>query len=444
MPDSERKDQSDFLSEKIKVKPVNRKKLLRKTIITAAMAVIFGLIACFTFLILEPVLNNWLYPEEEPPFVVFPEDQEEMSPEDMLAENIPTESPPPEQEQEGVVLEDEQIQEILSEVTLDLENYEELYSALSAYVNRMNQYMVTVTALTSNVGWFQDVQESRHLSSGVIIYNTGRELLILTDFSSLMSAEKLLLTFYDSTIVEAQLKQRDQETGLAVLSVDLLDMPEEFVDGDFPVVAFASSNGRNLVGMPVIALGSPMGVSNSMGYGMITSSSNMLSMTDRNYRQLLTDICGSQDSTGALFNLKGQLLGIIMKSQANSDMANVIAAYGISDLQRIVQKMSNASPVAYMGITGGDVPREANQQFGVPYGAYVEKVAMDSPAMRAGIQRGDVIIRMNDVEIASFRGYSNALLEMLPDETVEVVVMRQGQQGEYREVSFNIELGEGK
>ncbi len=442
MPDSEQRDQSDFLSEKIKVKPVNKKKLLRKTMITAAMAVIFGLIACFTFLILEPVFNNWLYPPEEPPLVVFPEDQEEMSPEEMLAENIPTESPPPEPEPEGVVLEDEQIQEILSEVTLDLENYAELYSALSAYVSKMNRYMVTVTAVTSNVDWFQNVQESRSLSSGVIIYNTSRELLILTDFSFLVSAEKLLLTFYDGTIVEAQLKQMDRETGLAVLSVDLLDMPEEFVEGDFPVVTFGSSNAVNLVGTPVIALGSPMGVSNSMGYGMITSSST-LCMTDRNYRQLQTDICGSRDASGMLFNLKGQMLGVIMKSQTDSDMANVIAAYSISDLQRIVQKMSNASAVAYMGITGGDVPREANQQFGVPYGAYVEKVAMDSPAMRAGIQRGDVITGMNDTVINTYRSYSNALLEKLPNETVEVAVMRQVQQGEYREMSFSIELGEG-
>lgn len=443
MPDSEQKDQSDFLSEKIKVKPVNKKKLLRKTIITAAMAVIFGLIACFTFLILEPVFNNWLYPEEEPPLVVFPEDQEEMSPEDMLAENIPTESPSPEPEQEGVVLEDEQIQEILAEVTLDLENYVELYSALSAYVNRMNQYMVTVTAVTSNVDWFQNVQESRSLSSGVIFYNTGMELLILTDYSFLMSAEQLLLTFYNGVIVEAQLKQMDQETGLAVLSVDLMDMPDEFIEDEFPAVPFGSSNGMNLVGTPVIALGSPMGVSNSMGYGMITSSSGTLCMTDRNYRQLQTDICGSRDASGMIFNLKGQMLGVIMKSPTDSDMANVIAAYSISDLQKMVQKMSNASPVAYMGITGGDVPREAHQQFGVPYGAYVEKVAMDSPAMRAGIQRGDVITGMNDTAISSYRLYSNALLGMVPNDTVEVVVMRQVQQGEYSEMSFHIELGEG-
>ena len=64
----EQKDASEknFMIEKIKERPVNKKKLLRRTLITASMAVIFGLVACFTFLVLEPVISNWLYPEEEP------------------------------------------------------------------------------------------------------------------------------------------------------------------------------------------------------------------------------------------------------------------------------------------------------------------------------------------------------------------------------------------
>lgn len=95
MAEEEQNGQNSFLVEKIKERPINRKKLLRRTLITASMAVIFGLIACFTFLVLEPVISNWLYPEEEPQIIVFPEDQEEMSPEDMLAENLPTESPAP-------------------------------------------------------------------------------------------------------------------------------------------------------------------------------------------------------------------------------------------------------------------------------------------------------------------------------------------------------------
>ena len=139
MPDLEQKEgnefsdkQKDFLIEKIKEKPVNKKKLIRRTIITVSMAVIFGMVACVTFLVLEPVISNWLYPKEEPQIqtVEFPEDKEEMLPEEMLAENLPTESPEPAPtptpeparspdpeagEEEEVRLGEEQIQDILSQ-----------------------------------------------------------------------------------------------------------------------------------------------------------------------------------------------------------------------------------------------------------------------------------------------------------------------------------------
>lgn len=444
----EQNEQSDFLSEKIKVKPVNKRKLIRRTIITATMAVIFGLIACVTFLILEPIIKNWIYPEEEPPIVMFPEDPEEMAPEDMLAESptpAPAQTPEPTPEQEGVVLEEEQIQEILSEVKLDLDNYKELYSSLSEYVNNISRYMVTVTTVTTNVDWFSNVQENKNQCSGVIIYNTGIELLILTNYSPIKSAERLLLTFHDNTIVEAQLKARNLETDLAVLSVelDVLDMPEEQIAEEFPVVNFGYYSTRNYIGMPVVAIGNPMGVSDSVGYGMITASSVTLSMTDRNYSLLMTDIIGSQNANGMLFNLQGQMIGVITGSKADSSMKNVITAYGITELQRIVEKMSNASEIPYMGIKGVDVTREANQGYGVPYGAYVEEIDMDSPAMRAGIQRGDVIVSIDDSTFTTFRGYSNALIQMEPGQTVNVTVKRQAQD-EYKEMSFTIELGEVK
>ena len=133
MPESPQNKQSDFIMiEKIKDRPVNKKKLLRRTIITASMAVIFGLIACVTFLILEPVISNWLYPEEEPQLVVFPEDQEEMSPEEMLADsmqqelqnqqnNPPVIVHPP----ENVGVDEEQLQQIIENQTLDLDNYKQ-------------------------------------------------------------------------------------------------------------------------------------------------------------------------------------------------------------------------------------------------------------------------------------------------------------------------------
>ena len=101
--------QPDFLREKIKQKPVNKKKLLRRTVITVVMAVVFGLVACFTFLVLEPVISNRLYPEEEAQEVRFPEETvaEEMKPEDMLVEEEP--EPPEEPATEELV--DAQIEE---------------------------------------------------------------------------------------------------------------------------------------------------------------------------------------------------------------------------------------------------------------------------------------------------------------------------------------------
>lgn len=472
MPDSQHNNQNDyliqndFLIEKIKVKPVNKRKLVRRTLVTVSMAVIFGLVACFTFLVLEPVISRWLYTKEEPQtqLVVFPEDQNEMSPEDMLAENIPAESsssaPEPGGEPEGeanpdgeaqagdsgeeiVVLGEEQVQDILSQVTFDLDSYREMYGTLSAFAAEMGRYMVTVTAVTSNIDWFNDVQESRNQCSGIIIYENGLELLILTEYSSIMSAERMLLTFYDGSQVEAQLKKQDRATNLAVLSAPLENLPEKLKDeeGKFPIAAFGNSDTRNLVGIPVIAVGSPMGVGGSVGYGMITSPGTVLSMTDRNYKLIQTNISGSQNASGALFNLQGKLVGVIMANKSGSDMRNLLTAYGITELQKTVEKMSNGSAVAYMGIRGVDVPKEANQELGVPFGAYVEAIDMDSPAMRAGIQRGDVITGIDGRTVTTFNGYSNILMQLEPGQAVDVVVMRQAQD-DYKEMSFNIELGE--
>lgn len=447
MPDKEQQGQSDFMIEKIKQCPINRKKLLRRTVLTASMAVIFGLIACVTFLVLEPVINNWLYPEEDPQTVVFPEDQEEMSPEDMLAENLPTESPSPspepDPEPEGMMLSQEQIDEILSGVVLDKENYKEIYSAMSAHVAELEQYMVTVTAVTSNIDWFSNVQESRSQTSGIIVNDNGKELLVLADATMLKAAESMTLTFHNGEQVSAQIKQMDSYTGLAILSVPLTELPPGIDKDGLVYPAIGSSNSSRLIGTPVIAMGSPMGASNSVGYGIITWASYIYSVPDRNYKILQTDISGSKNASGVVFNLDGQIVGIITSNKTNSDIGNVIYAYGITDLIRIMNKMSNSNKVAYLGISGIDVTSEANRIQGVPFGGFVTKVDMSSPAMLAGIQQGDVITGINDRDVAVFQDYTSALMLFEPGQTVTVTVMRQSQD-EYKEMNFTIEVGEAK
>lgn len=434
MPDIEQNQDSDFMREKIKERPLNKKKLLRRTLITASMAVIFGLIACVTFLLLEPVISNWLYPEEEPKVVEFPEDTEEIAPEDMLVEDVPQES----QQEAEINLEDEQIAEILSGIEWSVEDYRTLYSSLKTYTRQLSRTIVTVTGAVSNVDWFSEAYESEGASSGVIFYNNGKELLILVDRTPLEKAETLSATFYDGTEVEAAVKQFDSNTNLAVLSVRIEDL-SSVLQADPPVAALGASNITNLSGTPIVVLGSPMGTQGSVCFGNIASSQTTISVADANYKLLQTDVFGSQNSSGVVFDLQGQILGIVVNGWNPSDMKNLVSALGISELKKMISKMGNGEPIVYMGIEGTDVTKEAHEELGVPYGAYIKEIYMDSPAMLAGIQRGDIIVDMNQKQIDRFLTYTNALQALQPGETIQVKVMRQV-QNEYKEMTFEVTI----
>ncbi|MDE5596799.1 MAG: S1C family serine protease, partial [Lachnospiraceae bacterium] len=415
--------EDDFLREKIKQKPVNKKKLLRRTIITAVMAVVFGIVACLTFLILEPIINNWLYPEEEVKEIQFPEETivEEMNPEDMLTEDAI------EEETEPVELEDEQIQELLSQVTFGLDEYQTVYDELNALAKKVNRAIVTVTGVTSDVDWFNNPYESEAVASGVIVANNERAMLILASMNNIRKADKIVVTFCDQTQADAEVLQRDVSTGLAILSVSLLSIEEDTLDA-ITIANLGSSNAVNLAGTPVMALGSPTGTSGSVCYGIITSSGTTIDYVDSAYKLLSTDIYGSRNATGVLVNLKGWIVGIIDNSYNGSDRGNLLSAYGISELKRTITKMSNNQDRAYLGIHGTDVPQEARQESGIPFGAYIKEIEMDSPAMTAGIQSGDVITQVGEEEITSYNELLNILYNSEPEDTITIILMRQGME----------------
>lgn len=439
MPDTDQNKQSDFMMEKIKERPVNKKKLLRRTVTTAAMAVIFGLIACLTFLILEPVFSNWLYPEEEPQAVVFPEEIDELAPEDMLVED---ETPSIQEAVESVMLEDEQIQKILDNVSLDKGNYLQLYDAMSSYVEELNASMVTVTGVSSNVDWLNDTYEQEGQTYGVLVANNGKEYLILTSRATVRQKENIRVTFCSGESAEAEVKQTDSQTSLAVVAVPISSLTKETRDA-VKVATLGSSNLKNPVGIPVVALGSPLGSVGSAGYGMIVSAAAPLSKVDANYKLFVTDIAGTSDGLGVLFNMQSQIVGIITPDRARAELKNNVTAVGISELRKLIENMSNGKTAAYMGISGTDVTADANREYGVPFGAYVREIEMDSPAMLAGIQRGDVIVEIAGNSIENFNNYAAALLRLDAGQTVTVIVQRSVQNS-YREMEIELTLGEAK
>ena len=423
--------QPDFLREKIKQKPVNKKKLLRRTLITVAMAVVFGLVACFTFLILEPVISNRLYPEEEAQEVQFPEETvtEEMKPEDMLVQDeVPDEPVQTE-------LEDEQIEELLSQVQFSLEDYQAIYAELAQLATEAGRSVVTVTGVTSDVDWFNNTYENMASASGVIVANNGKSILVLVSAETLHSADSIIVTFCDQAQAEAEVVQRDQTTGLAILSVPLLSISEETMDV-IDIATLGSSNNNNLLGTPVIALGSPMGTSGSVCYGVVTSTGTTIDQPDAAYKMIMTDIYGSHNATGVFVNLKGMVIGIIDNANTSNDMGNLLTAYGISELKKTIEKMSNDQELAYIGVHGADVPQEAIEELDIPAGAYIKEIEMDSPAMAAGIQSGDVVTRVNEEPITTYGELLNMLNNAEPEQVMAITLMRQG-----REMSVEVTLG---
>ncbi len=416
--------QPDFLRETIKQKPVNKKKLLRRTLITVAMAVVFGLVACFTFLVLEPVISNRLYPEEEAEEVRFPEETatEEMKPEDMIVEEEAdtTENAPPE-------LEDEQIKELLSQVRFGLSDYRILYEELEELARSAERSVVTVTSVVSDVDWFNDIYENEASASGIIVANNSKSILILVSAGMLDDADSIIVTFCDQTRVNAELVQKDAATQLAILSVPLVDIEEETLDV-IQIASLGSSNNDNLLATPVMALGSPMGTSGSVCYGMVTSVGAVVDQADAAYKTIVTDIYGSSNATGVLINMDGMVIGIIDNVLSSGDKGNLLTAYGISELKRTIEKMSNDKKRAYLGIHGADVPWEIREELDIPEGVYVREVEMDSPAMAAGIQNGDVVIRIGDTPILTYNGLLDILYNAEPEDTLEFVLMRQGQE----------------
>lgn len=427
--------ETDFMKETIKQRPLNRRKLIRRTLITAAMAVIFGMVACLTFLLLEPVISNRLYPEEEPSVVVFVEEMEEneILPEDMIADESqmnPEPTQPP-------VLEDEQIAQVLSEMKLGVEDYGSLYNALSGVARDAQKSVVTVVGVTSDVDWFNNTYENEGVIAGIIVADNGKELLILTNVRTILDADSLKITFADNMVYEASLKKKDSNTELAVLSVLKANMEKSTLDTVKPI-DLGTSAGSNLAGTPVIALGQPMGV-NSVCYGFVTSSGSIINLPDSRYKRMTTDIYGSTSATGVLINLKGQMIGIIDTDNNSSDTENLIGALGITELKKVIERLSNDKDIPYMGVHGADVTTEAHEELEVPFGAYIMEIDMDSPAMAAGIQSGDVIVMVEENKISTYQELVNCIIGSEPEQTISLGLLRQGPEG-YTEIELDVAL----
>ena len=423
----------DFMHEEIKKRPMNRRKFLRMARETMAVAVLFGVVSCLVFAILLPIVNNVLNPDGNTmQTVTLPEEKpsEELTPEDMVENERKKEAS---EERQKI---SEELDSLLDEKIIGVEQYKRITMSLQKLAEDNAGMIAAVSGITSDTDWFDDAYENRDTAAGLVTKKTDKDIFILVQSRRIEDAHRILVTFQDGTEAEAQIAGSDNITGLSVLSVPTASVP---VGNRLQIkeAVLGSSIKSIITGAPVIAIGSPTGTLGSVIYGNVTSADENLELLDNDLCRLSTDIYGSNDATGFLINLDGAVVGMIDMRYRNSNIPNMLCAVGISELRPIIRRMESGSTKAFLGVSGIDVTKEISETNNIPVGVWVTHIEEDSPAMAAGIQKGDVITGFGKNAIFHMAGLIVQLEETEPGQNVNLRIMRRNGES-FEEIKVNV------
>ena len=420
----EKQDNYEFLKETIKAKPIDKKKILKQIGRLAGAGAVFGLSAALVFSLVAPNILKKMQEKENASKVKFSQGKEQE--EDSQEEEQKTEK---EQEEEG-----QTVKTIVQEMTP--QDYQKLYQDIFATVKEAEKSMVTVIGSQNDKDWFQTPYESQ--LSGLLVAESGQDYFILTEYRIVENVDRIQIVFCDGTMTDGRFLKEDSNTGFAILKVPKEGVPAETKEAI--AIAPLGEAYYTKQGEPILAIGSPMGYSDSVGYGIVASTSNTVSRVDAEYNLLATDIPGSSQGSGVLLNLDGEIVGMIAQSFAREDTQNLVTGLLASQMKEMIETLSDETrDVIYMGVTGETITSEISEKKGIPIGVFVEQVELDSPAMQVGIQNGDVITELRGEKIETVKGYQQQLKSCKVGETVKVKAMRQGTEG-YVEVSFDVVL----
>lgn len=277
------------------------------------------------------------------------------------------------------------------------------------------------------------------LGSGVIIDPEG---YILTNEHVISGADKITVKLSDGREFRAQIKGKDVRSDLAVIKVDAKSLP----------VAKLGDSDDARIGQWVVAIGNPFGFAlqnpePTVTVGVISAlhrSLGRLLQRDRDYNDLIqTDAAiNPGNSGGSLVNLKGEIVGInVAIFSTTGGYQGVGFAIPINSAKRILSRLIAGKKILYgwLGIKVQDLDENLARHFGRPdkNGVLVAEVMKDSPAEKAGIKNGDVIVKFSDQKIDNVKMLLNIVGSAEVGKRVQVELFR-----DKRKIALMVEIGE--
>ena len=271
--------------------------------------------------------------------------------------------------------------------------------------------------------------DSQSLGSGFIISKDG---FVLTNFHVIKGAEEIVVRLSDRRQLTAEIVGSDERSDLALLKLDAKDLP---------VVKIGNSD-KLKVGAWVLAIGSPFGFDHSVTAGIVSAKGR--SLPRENYVPFIqTDVAiNPGNSGGPLFNLDGEVVGI--NSQIYSRTGGFMGlsfAIPIDMAMDVIEQLKSSGHVSrgWLGVLIQDVTRELAESFGMetPKGALVAKVLPDSPAEKAGLQVGDVIVKFNGKDVTTSSSLPPIVGITKVNKAVDTNVIRNG-----KSIIIKVTIGE--
>jgi len=272
-------------------------------------------------------------------------------------------------------------------------------------------------------------QEQSNLGSGVIVSAEG---YILTNNHLVGGAKEVKVVLHDERELDAEVVGTDSRSDVAVIKVD---------EGDLPEITLGSSAGLRL-GETVLAIGYPFGIGETVTKGIVSAQGKSLGLVE--YEDFIqTDAAiNPGNSGGALINEKGELIGINTAIASRSGGSQGIGfAIPIDFARSIMDKLIKDGRVVrgYLGVSPEVITSDMVDYFDLDgkEGVLVTNVGPDTPAEKAKIKRGDVIVEFDGKKITGVEQFRMLAADAIPGEKVDVVLVREGKKKTVR-----LEVGE--
>ena len=294
--------------------------------------------------------------------------------------------------------------------------------------------ITTEQVVYSQWSWYGQNQVESGAGSGVIISSDG---YILTCAHVVDGASTITVTIGDKDYT-ATLVGEDTTSDIAVIKID--------ADGLTPATVGNSDSLK--VGQSVMAVGNPLGeLGGTVTGGMISALNRSVTIQGSSSVNTMSLIqmdasVSPGNSGGGLFNMNGELVGIVNAKSSSSDAEGLGFAIPINDAIKVAQELLENGYVSgrpYLGITYLAVTdAQTASQLGVnAYGVYVVEVVKGGPAEKAGLQAGDRIVSVDGTEIASKDDLGTLMQKHAAGDTLSITIARDGQMQ-----TVNVTLGE--